>query len=125
MVVSFASGQTPKSAPVPSEQNRTLDSDSKLERDIRARFTKSKISKNNFQVHVSNGVATLTGRTDVVQHKGTATRLARLAGAKRVENRITVSERARARASRNSRRSRTKPRRVRVKWPGRNDSSRQ
>jgi hypothetical protein len=72
-----------------------------LEKAIRARFAKSKISKNNFQVQVQGGVATLEGQTDVIQHKGTATRLARSAGAARVVNKIQVSQAARDRASAN------------------------
>ncbi|MBK9166547.1 MAG: BON domain-containing protein [Bryobacterales bacterium] len=73
--------------------------DAELEKLIREKFAASKISKNNFQVRVQGGVATLTGATDVLQHKGTATRLARNAGAKRVDNRIEVSQEARDRAS--------------------------
>ena len=61
----------------------------------------SKISKNKFEVHVQGGVATLTGRTDVLQHKGTATRLARNGGALRVVNRIEVSEAAKEKAASN------------------------
>ncbi len=124
LAVVLVQGQTPASAPNSLKASQTPDSDSQLEQDIRARFAKSKISKNDFQVRVSGGTATLTGRADVIQHKGTATRLARLAGAKRVDNRITITERARSRASRSSKRSRTQPRRVQVKWPGRSDSSR-
>ena len=75
--------------------------DARIERDIRARFAKSKIAANNFQVHVQNGVATLEGRTDVIQHKGVATRLAKLGGATRVVNGIQVSEAARQRAAKN------------------------
>ena len=48
---------------------------------------------------VHDGVATLEGKTDVIQHKGVATRLARLGGALAVQNRIQVSEEARARAA--------------------------
>jgi hypothetical protein len=52
-------------------------------------------------VRVQGGVATLEGRTDVLQHKGTATRLAKAAGARRVVNRIEVSDAARRKASAN------------------------
>src|SRR5574340_86858 len=76
-------------------------SDVQLEKAIRTRFAASKISVNNFQVHVQGGVATIEGRTDVIQHKGTATRLAKTAGAKRVVNKIVVSQAARDRASAN------------------------
>jgi len=74
-------------------------SDADLEKAIRARFAKSKISSDGFQVRVQGGVATISGHTDVIQHKGVATRLARSAGAARVSNQIEVSEAAREKAS--------------------------
>jgi hypothetical protein len=73
--------------------------DSELESRIRARLENSKISSNGFQVRVKNGTAILTGKAEVMQHKGVATRLAKAAGAVKVDNRIQVSEAARARAS--------------------------
>lgn len=76
-------------------------SDAELEKAIRARFAKSKISTDKFEAHVQGGVATLEGRTDVVQHKGTATRLAKSAGAKQVVNRIQVSQAAKDKAAAN------------------------
>lgn len=76
-------------------------SDAQIEAAIRAKFEKSKIATNHFQVHVQGGVATLEGKTDVVQHKGTATRLAKSAGAVAVNNRIQVSAAARKKASEN------------------------
>jgi hypothetical protein len=76
-------------------------SDAELEKAIRARFAKSKISSHHFQVHVQGGVATLEGETGVLQHKGTATRLAKNAGAIKVVNRIAVSQEARDKAAGN------------------------
>lgn len=76
-------------------------SDRELEAAIRARFARSKIAANGFQVRVQGGVATLEGRTNVIQHKGTATRLARAVGARQVVNRIELSEAARQRAAAN------------------------
>ncbi len=76
-------------------------SDAQLETVIRGKFAQSKISADRFTVRVQGGVATLEGTTDVVQHKGTATRLARIAGAKVVNNRIQVSEAARNKAKQN------------------------
>lgn len=73
--------------------------DAEIERDIRARFSKSKIAANGFEVRVRNGTATLTGRTDVIQHKGVATRLAKSGGATKVDNRIEISAGARSKAS--------------------------
>jgi di/tripeptidase len=74
-------------------------SDSQIEQDIRARLSKSKINSEHFLVSVRNGVATLEGKTSVVQHKGAATRIARTAGAVSVRNNIQVSAEARARAA--------------------------
>ena len=48
-----------------------------MEAVIRAKFAKSKIDADKFQVHVQGGVATIEGKTDVIQHKGTATRMAK------------------------------------------------
>jgi osmotically-inducible protein OsmY len=73
-------------------------SDADIERDIKARFARSKIASNNFQVKVQSGVATLDGTANVVQHKGIATRMARNAGARQVVNRIKVSESAKQKA---------------------------
>jgi hypothetical protein len=75
--------------------------DAQLEAAIRARFAKSKINADQFQVRVQGGVAHLEGRTDVVQHKGTATRMAKTAGAIAVDNRIQVSEAARKKSAAN------------------------
>lgn len=76
-------------------------SDAAIERAIRARFDRSKIRADNFQVSVVQGVATISGKTDVIQRKGVATRLAKLAGARKVDNKIQLSEAARERAVKN------------------------
>ena len=76
--------------------------DTQIEKDIRARLAKSaKISADHFTVHVQGGVATLEGQTSVVQHKGSATRMAKSAGAVRVVNRIQISQEARQKAASN------------------------
>src|SRR6266436_3757398 len=75
--------------------------DVQLEKAIRAKLSASKISKDKFEVHVQGGVATITGKTDVLQHKGTATRLAKNAGASKVLNRIEVSDAAKEKAASN------------------------
>ena len=74
-------------------------SDAAVEAEIRARLAKSKIAVNGFSVRVQNGTATWTGTTDVVQHKGAATRMAKSCGALRVDNRITIGARARLEAA--------------------------
>jgi osmotically-inducible protein OsmY len=75
--------------------------DAAMEKAIRARFAVSKISKDKFEVHVQGGVATITGKTDVLQHKGTATRLAKNVGAKQVMNKVEVGEAAKDKAASN------------------------
>lgn len=76
-------------------------SDRDLEALIRAKFAKSKINADKFTVHVQGGVATVEGRTDVIQHKGVATRLCKTAGALAVTNHIQISDAARQRAAGN------------------------
>ena len=73
--------------------------DAQVERTIRAKFAKSKINAEHFTVSVQNGVATIDGKTDVIQHKGVATRLAKTGGALAVQNHIQVSEAAKAKAA--------------------------
>jgi len=73
--------------------------DADIERDIRQRFAKSKIAEDGFTVRVRGGVAILEGKTKVVQRKGVATRLARLGGARRVDNQIQIDEAARKAAA--------------------------
>src|SRR5689334_4957726 len=95
--------QTPASATGPARTaNRTQPklSDAQLEGVIRSKFAKSK-SANGFTVHVQGGVATVEGKTDVVQHKAAATRMAKTAGAVAVHNKVQVSEAAKKRAAGN------------------------
>ena len=73
--------------------------DIELERAIRERFARSKCAEDKFTARVQGGVATLEGKTDVVQRKGAATRMAKAAGARQVINKIQVSEAARKKAS--------------------------
>jgi BON domain len=93
----------PLAPAAPAAPSRTVvapaRSDAEIERAIKARFARSKVSRNNFQVHVQGGIATLEGMTDVVQHKGAATRMAKTAGARAVVNHIKVSEAARQKAA--------------------------
>ncbi len=76
-------------------------SDEEIEATIKSKLAKSKIGKEGFQVHVKDGVATWTGTTKVMQHKGAATRMAKTAGAIRVLNNIKVSEQEAAKATGN------------------------
>jgi hypothetical protein len=83
--------------------------DAAIEAEIRARLARSKISVNGFQVKVQNGTAIWTGKTSVIQHKGAATRMAKAAGATRVDNRIEISAAAKAKASAKLRRTNRVP----------------
>lgn len=83
-------------------QSRRVLSDAQIERNIRERFARSKmtlVSKERFTVKVQDGVAILEGKTGVIQHKGVATRIAKMGGAVAVENHIEVSAEARAKAA--------------------------
>jgi len=87
-------------------------SDAEIEATIKAKLAKSKIGKDGIQVHVKNGIATLTGSTNVMQHKGAATRMAKTSGAVQVVNNIKISDSEKARAVGNLT---GEPRRVQVK----------
>ena len=87
--------------PAPAKGAALTKSDAEIERDIRARFAKSKIGVEKYQVHVQGGVATIEGKTEVVQHKGVATRLAKSGGAVAVANHIQISDAAREKAAAN------------------------
>jgi hypothetical protein len=112
-----------EAAPKPASQQaaRPATSDVRLEAAIRAKFAKSKINADKFQVHVQGGVATIEGRTDVTQHKGVATRLAKTGGALGVNNHIQVSDAAKEKAAANLEKGR---RRAQIKrGDARSDSS--
>lgn len=112
--VAWTGGATPVPQGVPPPHQRAAASkagskqaarpamtDAQLESAIRARFAKSKIDADKFQVRVQGGVATIDGRTDVIQHKGTATRMAKAAGAVAVNNHIKPSDAAKKKAAAN------------------------
>src|SRR5882762_6655433 len=97
-----ASTTVKKTAPATkSTSGNSASNDAAIEKTIRAKLAASKISRNKFEVHVQGGVATLTGKTDVVQHKGVATRLAKTGGAAKVVNKIEVSQAAKEKAASN------------------------
>lgn len=89
-------------------------SDLEIEAAIKAKLAKSKIGKDGIQVHVKNGIATWQGTTQVMQHKGAATRMAKTAGAIQVVNNIKISDEAKQKAAGNLNGA---PRRVEVKTP--------
>ena len=91
--------------PVPAKaipaQGASAQEDKAIEAAIRAKLAKSKIGKDGFTVKVQGGVAYWDGSTDVIQHKGAATRMAKTAGAKKVINHIKISDAAKDNAAAN------------------------
>jgi hypothetical protein len=116
-----AQTQTPSSSPQSASQAKAKSSapapsaeDKAIEAKIRAKLAKSKLQKDGFTVRVQGGVAYWEGNTGVVQHKGTATRMAKTAGAKAVVNNIKISDAAKQQAGSNLQQG---PRKAQVK-PG-------
>ncbi len=85
-------------APAPQGTSSEEDKE-KIEAAIRAKLAKSKIGKDGLTVRVQGGVAFWEGNTSVVQHKGSATRMAKSAGAKTVVNNIKVTDAAKQKAA--------------------------
>jgi hypothetical protein len=75
-----------------SVNHAAATSDAQLQAAIAAKLAKSKIGKDGFKFHVQKGIVTWEGTTSVMQHKGSATRMARTAGAVQVVNNIKVSD---------------------------------
>ncbi len=75
--------------------------DAQIDAGIRLKMAKSKIGPDKFRFKVQGGVATIEGKTDVIQHKGAATRMAKTAGAVGVNNHIEISDAAKEKASDN------------------------
>jgi hypothetical protein len=110
-----ATSTRPRPAAAATAKRTTVQpklSDVQLEAVIRAKFAKSKINADKFTVRVQGGVATIDGKTDVIQHKGTATRMCRTAGAVAVNNRVKIGDAAKQKAAGNLEEGR---RRVQVK----------
>lgn len=82
-------------------QHGITPSDAQIEATIRTKLAKSKIGKDGFRFRVQHGVVTWDGATNVIQHKGSATRMARSAGAAQVVNNIQISSSAKAKAAAN------------------------
>ena len=95
-----AQTKAPPSKPVAGQGASALQ-DKETESVIRAKLAKSKIGKDGFTVRVQGGVAYWDGSTNVVQHKGAATRMAKTGGAKKVVNNIKVSDAGKETASAN------------------------
>lgn len=88
-------------APVAAKEGVSAQQDKQIEAAIRAKLAKSKIGKDGLTVRVQGGVAFWEGTTSVVQHKGSATRMAKSAGAHAVINNIKVSDAAKEKAAEN------------------------
>ena len=77
-----------------------MKTDSQLQHDVSEELNwEPSVHAARIGVEVKDGVVTFSGKTNVVQHKGTATRMARAAGAVAVNNLIEVSDAARAKAA--------------------------
>ena len=81
-----------KAAPV-------AESDQQIRQKIEARLAKSKLAADHFTVSVAHGVVTIEGVTDVPQHKGVMTRMAKAAGATAVRNNVRVSDAGKAKTA--------------------------
>jgi hypothetical protein len=99
LVLAVAMAGLSQAAPVAKPVTSVRMPDAQITSAIRAKFAKSKINADHFTVSVQNGVATIDGKTNVIQHKGVATRLAKIGGALAVQNHIVISEEARAKAA--------------------------
>ncbi|MFB3777846.1 MAG: BON domain-containing protein [Bryobacteraceae bacterium] len=95
LLLSLAASAGPPARP-PAKPSMT---DLELENAIRQRFARSKSAEDKFTVRVQGGVATLEGKTAVVQRKSAATRMAKAAGARQVVNKIQVDDAARQKAA--------------------------
>lgn len=74
-----------------SASHAATPSDAEIEATLHAKLAKSKIGKDGLKFHVSHGVVTWEGSTAIMQHKGSATRMAHAAGAAKVVNNIQVT----------------------------------
>lgn len=92
-------------APEPAVKPKPQLRDAELRDAILVRFGRSKAADEHFQVHVQGGTATITGKTDIVQRKASATRMAKAAGAREVLNKIEVSAAGKTKASAGLRRA--------------------
>jgi hypothetical protein len=72
--------------------------DAQIERTIKNKLIKSKMNNDHFTVSVVKGVATIEGATNVMQHKGAMTRMAKSSGATSVQNNIRISDAAKSKA---------------------------
>ena len=105
ILIALAGSNRPSTAATQSAAKQSKDAtlprtpaDAQIERTIKNKLAKSKMSGDHFTVSVVKGVATLEGATNVMQHKGAMTRMAKSSGATSVRNNIRVSDAARNKA---------------------------
>ena len=102
LALSLAAALQPAEAPAKSQSKSAASphwKDAELKKAIEQRLARSAIAVDKFKVDVNDGVAHITGKTDVIQHKGVATRLAKAMGARSVKNDVEVSAAAREKAA--------------------------
>jgi hypothetical protein len=102
-LASVAAPQVKPSVPAavaPARKAPPKLTDAQIEARIKSKFAKSK-SASTFTVRVQGGVAHIEGKTDVIQRKAAASRMAKVAGAIAVDNKVQVSEAGKARAAGN------------------------
>ncbi len=93
---------THKRPPAPAARSgQEIAPDADIERNFRERLARSKLASDKVTISVRGGVATIEGRTEVIQRKGAATRMAKTAGARQVVNKIQLSDEARQKAASN------------------------
>ena len=97
----FATGAPVYAATAQSKPHPAQPSDAAIEQSIHTRLARSKIAADKFQFKVQGGVVTIEGKTNVIQRKGAATRMARAAGATTVVNKIVIGDEARQKAAAN------------------------
>jgi hypothetical protein len=112
--------------PVVKSEQRSASSDAQIDLALKTRLAKSKIGADHFRYRVQGGVVYWDGSTNVIQHKGAATRMAKAAGARAVVNKIQIGEAARQKARENlvSGRRRAQVTRGEPRSEARNEASR-
>src|SRR5260370_10477346 len=95
---------TAPAAPAAPAVNR---SDAEINTMLKAKLARSEIGADGFKFSVQGGIVYIDGRTEIPQHKGAATRMARTSGAKAVVNRIVVGDGAKQRTTANLKKSAT------------------
>ena len=89
----------PTKAKAPAAKGATSQQDRANEAAIQTRQVQDK--KGCFTVREQGGIAYWGGTASVIQHKGSATRMAKAAGARAVVNNIKISDAARQKATQN------------------------